>query len=129
MNIKLKNAIEDLDKTIGNLEKIIVMPLVANDVIMISSIKVFELSFELFWKTLRKKLEEEQKIISYGAKQALQHAYGLQLISNEKIWLDMLDDRNMGTHVYKQALAHEIFERVKTKYALFLRSEFNNCFK
>lgn len=129
MSAKIKDAIADLDKLIGNLEKIIVMPPIAHDVIMISSIKVFELSFELFWKILRKKLEEEQKIQTHGAKQTLQHAYGLQWISDEKVWLKMLDDRNMGTHVYKQALAHEIFEHVKEKYTLFLRLEFNKCFK
>ncbi|MBP6892120.1 HI0074 family nucleotidyltransferase substrate-binding subunit [Candidatus Babeliales bacterium] len=129
MSAKLQNAIEDLDKSIENLKKIIEMPFLPNDVIMISSIKVFELSFELFWKTLRKKIEAEYKVETFGAKQVLQNAYGLKLIENEKIWLNMLDDRNLGVHIYKQALAHEIFERVKEKYASFLRTEFNKCFK
>jgi nucleotidyltransferase substrate binding protein (TIGR01987 family) len=129
MNKDIKESIQDLDNSIENLKNIVAMPEIANDVIMISSIKTFELSFELFWKTLRKKLNKEYRIQTYGAMQTLQEAYGLKLIDNEKLWIDMLDDRNLGVHIYKRVLAHEIFERVKKNYTPFLRSEFEKCFR
>lgn len=129
MSKDIKESIVDLDKSITNLEKIVVMSTLPNDVVLISSIKVFEMSFELFWKTLGKKLFKDHGIEAVSPKQILQQAYSIKLIDNEKMWLHMLKDRNLGTHVYKQNLANDIFERVKKQYASFLRSEFDKCFK
>ncbi len=49
---------------------------------------------------------------------------GPQSLQDEKIWLQMLDDRNLTVHVYNETLANEIYERVRKSY----HPEFQNCF-
>lgn len=80
-------------------------------------IQAFEFTFELFWKTFHK-IAEEEGINAPGPKQSLQA--GLQLgfipIETEKIWLAMLTDRNLTTHIYHSKLSDEIFSRIKEHY-------------
>jgi nucleotidyltransferase substrate binding protein (TIGR01987 family) len=61
-------------------------------------------------------------------KTVLQQAYVNQLILDEKMWLDMLKDRNLTSHTYNQELALEIYHRIQ-KYGPFLEQEFVRVFK
>jgi nucleotidyltransferase substrate binding protein (TIGR01987 family) len=61
-------------------------------------------------------------------KTVLQQAYVNQLILDEKLWLDMLKDRNLTSHTYNQKLALEIYQRIKN-YGPFLQQEFERIFK
>ena len=47
---------------------------------------------------------------------SLKKAYKVKWISNETAWLNMLRDRNMTSHLYDEAVAKEIFERIKIHY-------------
>ena len=128
MSSEIKIVIEQLDKAIVSLEKAAQQSVDKERMIMDATIQRFEYTFELFWKSLRKKLSEDHGIEVFGPKPVLQNAYSSKLIDNEKMWLSMLDDRNLTSHVYKEELADEIYERIK-RYAPFLRSEFNKCFR
>ena len=43
-------------------------------------------------------------------------AFKMGLIDDEKICLDMLDDRNLTAHIYDKETADEIFESIKNNY-------------
>lgn len=79
------------------------------------TIQRFEFTFELAWKTI-------QKFIGYEGfdcntpRECLRKAYSAGLIDNEEIWLDMLDDRNITSHIYNEALAKNIYDRIKQYY-------------
>ncbi len=78
-------------------------------------IQRFEFTFELFWKTLKLILEFEGwecKSPRSCLKQAFRHEY----IDEGEIYLDMLEDRNRSTHIYKEEMSKDIFERVKNDY-------------
>lgn len=77
-----------------------------------ASIQRFEFCVELAWKSLRDVLLHDHGIDVASPKPALQHAYRVQLIHDEALWLGMLRDRNLSSHTYREALAQEIFARL-----------------
>lgn len=78
-------------------------------------IKRFEFTFELFWKSLKIFLED-QGILCKSPKGCLIEAFRFGLLSNESVFLNMLEDRNLTSHVYDQLTSDKIFERIKAEY-------------
>jgi len=75
------------------------------------TIQRFEFTFELAWKTIRRALLYEGEICK-TPRECLKAAFRLALLDEEEPWLSMLDDRNRMAHIYDEAVAREIFERV-----------------
>lgn len=80
------------------------------------TIQRFEFTFELFWKALQRLLAE-QGIAANSPKSVLQHAYRVGWLKDEAAWLQMLDDRNLTSHTYREALARKIYSRIPTHEA------------
>jgi nucleotidyltransferase substrate binding protein (TIGR01987 family) len=53
----------------------------------------------------------------------LQEAYSGRLIDDEDTWLAMLYDRNRTSHTYDEALANEVYGRIKANFPV-LRSAY-----
>src|SRR5450830_1873962 len=62
-------------------------------------IQRFEFTFELLWKTIKIYLEN-QGIIVRSPRESFKEAFKFNLIEDEKVFLDMLKDRNDTTHIY-----------------------------
>lgn len=86
-----------------------------------ATIQRFEFTVELFWKTLKRILENE-KIDARTPKQVLRESYQVGLINDEEYWLMMLEDRNRSSHTYSEKAAKEVYGRIK-KYVIFLEKE------
>ncbi|MHA0110909.1 HI0074 family nucleotidyltransferase substrate-binding subunit, partial [Klebsiella pneumoniae] len=80
-----------------------------SEVVRAGVIQAFEFTFELFWKVFQS-LALEQGLSTASPKEALKAAFKLELISDETAWLDMLKDRNLTVHTYKEMLANEIYQ-------------------
>lgn len=78
-------------------------------------IQRFEFTFELLWKTLRLFLLDEG-IITKSPKESLNEGFKFGLIKDEEIFLDMLEDINLTSHIYSEEVTKEIFKRIKTRY-------------
>ena len=79
------------------------------------AIQNFEFCYELLWKTLQKYgTTIGRRIVS--PREAFQFAYQAGLIQNEKLWLDMIEDRNETVHTYDQASAERVFQEIKKRY-------------
>jgi len=76
-----------------------------------SAILRFELTFEICWKLLRR-LVREQGLESNGPRQALENAFTLGWIEDETVWFDLLKDRNLAIHVYREERAEDLFSRL-----------------
>lgn len=100
---RLKQAIKDFDKT--ELESV-------RD----GAIQRFEFCVELSWKTLREYLIEQGYTDINSPKSVLKTAYSDGLIDDEKGWLEILESRNLTSHVYDEKTAEKIFENIKTKF-------------
>ncbi|HOK41950.1 MAG TPA: HI0074 family nucleotidyltransferase substrate-binding subunit [bacterium] len=78
-------------------------------------IQRFEFTFELFWKLLKLKLEEEG-IFANSPRSVFKEIFAIQFITNEEILLNMLYDRNETTHLYNKQKSRVILERIKNQY-------------
>jgi len=128
MNQDYKDSIKFLASALQRLDEVLQEDISIHNSFVDATIQRFEFSIELFWKALKKKLFYGYGIDAQSPKTVLQQAYINKLISDEKIWLDMLKDRNLTSHTYNQELALEIYYRIQ-KYGPFLKAEFDRIFK
>ena len=85
-------------------------------------IQRFEFTFELSWKALKEHMEDLGASGLQFPKQVLKEAYRGGLISNEKVWLSMLDARNMTSHIYNSDQAAKILAAIRDEYTAELLS-------
>jgi len=79
------------------------------------TIQRFEFTFELCWKFIRSYLMKEG-IECNSPRSCLKEAYKMKLIGDERLWLQMLSDRNRSVHIYDEEISREIFDRIKKDY-------------
>lgn len=90
----------------------------ANALFVDAAIQRFEFCVELAWKSLQVVLARDHGVEVASPKPALQQAYRLHLIDDEAMWLDMLRDRNLSSHTYRESLAQAIYARLPGYAAL-----------
>ena len=78
-------------------------------------IQRFEFTFELLWKALKIYLEH-QGIIVKTPRDSFIEAFRIDLFNDEKMFLDMLEDRNTTSHIYDKETSEKIFNRIKKDY-------------
>ena len=89
------------------------------DILRDATIQRFEFTFEAAWKTLQLFLLH-QGFEATGPRQVLKQAFAFGLIQTPDeadVWLAMLEDRNLTTHTYREALAETIVANVRAHYA------------
>lgn len=118
-----KHSVELLENALSRLIEAVEVDITTNSLAVDAAIQRFEFTFELFWKALKKVLFYDYGIDLQSPKTVLQGAYSNKLIVNERVWLEMLNDRNLTSHTYNQKLALEIYHRIQ-QYAPFLQQEF-----
>jgi nucleotidyltransferase substrate binding protein (TIGR01987 family) len=76
-----------------------------------ASIHCFEFAFELGWKSIQAALKEKG-LDAASPRDCFAQAWRLRWIDAEEAWLDMLRDRNLTSHTYKDDLALEVYRRL-----------------
>ncbi|MFH1797897.1 MAG: HI0074 family nucleotidyltransferase substrate-binding subunit [Candidatus Omnitrophota bacterium] len=84
-------------------------------------IQRFEFTFELFWKTLKIFLQYKG-IEARTPRDVFKEAFKLEWLADEKLFLDMLEDRNKTSHVYEKETSREIFKRIRDNYILMVEA-------
>lgn len=124
MDLILQEAFQKAEKALHALEVIVVKPMDADRSNIDATIQRFEFTIELFWKLLKKLLLAKGVSAQYP-RDVLKEAYAGNLIDDEEIWLSMLNDRNQTSHTYDEALANQIYERIKTYVPVFKKTLLN----
>ena len=78
-------------------------------------IQSFEFTFELAWKTLKDYMEA-LGTDTHFPRETIKSAFQAGLINNGKIWLDMLDKRNLLAHIYDEKLAETAYQLIRDTY-------------
>lgn len=107
---------EDFQKAITRLEE--VLKLKKTDVVRDSGIKRFELCFDLAWKVIKFYAQREGKEC-FSPRDCFKTAFQLHLIEYDEMWLKVIDDRNLTTHLYKEEYADKVYERLPQYLELF----------
>lgn len=81
-------------------------------------IKAFELCFDLAWKSI-KVYAAHQGVECQSPRACIRTAFQVKLIDHDERWLTMIDDRNKAVHIYKEALAKELYNILPIYLDLF----------
>ena len=100
---------DSFGKALGRLEEALQAP--ANDLARDASIQRFEFTFELAWKSVKAAAVPEG-LECASPRSCLRLALSQSWISDEAIWLAMLDDRNRASHTYDEKLAEQLYSRL-----------------
>lgn len=84
-------------------------------------IHAYEYTFELWWKTVQRYLEYVGSVQDYGPSATIKSAFQYNLLEDGQIWMDMLRDRNLTAHTYKEDIANDIHERIITTHIQALK--------
>lgn len=88
-----------------------------NDIIRDSLIQRFEFTYELTHKTLREFMSYLGVTLENSFPRTIfKKAYVNNLISDDKVWINLLEDRNSTSHIYNESLSDEVANRIVTKY-------------
>lgn len=108
-------ALENADAALTQLVAFLAEP-VSSDRDRAGVIQAFEFTFEATWKLL-KHVAEEEGLAAESPRRALTSGYKLGLVKDETLWLEMLRDRNLTSHVYHHQIAERIFTAIRARYA------------
>ena len=91
------------------------------DVFEVALIGAFEFTFELAWKTLKDYLKFGGINVSIP-REVIKQSFHHKLIEDGEIWISMLEDRNILSHVYDNIKAKDAVKSIETKYiAVFVQ--------
>lgn len=112
---KARELLLDYQNSVDRLAESLGEDLSLSSTILDGTIQRFEFAFELAWKLMREVLQDRGVLVN-SPKMAIKYAFKEQFFEDGQGWIDMLDDRNLTSHTYKQDLAKEIYERIKNKH-------------
>jgi nucleotidyltransferase substrate binding protein (TIGR01987 family) len=110
----------DVRESANRLAEAVTQP--ESELIRDATIQRFEFTFEVMWKTLKLYLER-QGYECGGPRSTLKKAFAENLIATPEEadrWLRMLEDRNLTSHAYDEALARQIYGHIVQDYASLL---------
>ncbi len=101
-----------------------------NDIIRDSLIQRFEFTYELTHKTLKEFMKYLGVTLENSFPRTIfKKAYVNNLISDDKVWINLLEDRNSTSHIYNENMAKEIAERVQNQYVYAISELIDNLEK
>ncbi|MBW1615281.1 MAG: nucleotidyltransferase substrate binding protein [Deltaproteobacteria bacterium] len=87
-------------------------------------IKTFEFTFELAWKTLKDYLESKG-IIAKFSRDAIKLSFQNSIIEDGEVWIDMLEKRDLLSHVYDDKISDNALNYIKNNYFEAIKQVFD----
>lgn len=130
---KLTQAVEYIKKNVTGEDEPIEdddLDFVLDEIIKEGLIQRFEYTHELAWNVMKDYAAYQGNSSIGGSRDATREAFQLQLISDGRIWMDMIGSRNKTSHTYNEETADEIYAKIINRYYdAFLEFEKNMEFK
>ncbi len=113
-DIRWKQRFQNFEKAVIELDKAIFI----NEYTVLERaglIQLFEVAFELGWKTLKDFLEEKGQIVKFP-RDVIKESFAADMIKDGHAWIDMLEKRNMLSHTYDEVAAKEAVRMIKEDF-------------
>ena len=117
---RIKQYFADYDKALGRLKSALEEDVSISDTIIDGVIQRFEFTYELAWK-LAKSFLNYNGIEANNPRSVIKEAFSEGMIANGQGWIDMLEDRNKTSHVYDEAAALKIYDKIKKMHYQLLK--------
>lgn len=112
---QLSRALDRLDEALDTYNT------TPNSIIRDGVFQRFEFCTELAWKAAREYLLDQGHVEINSPKSTLRQAYADGMVTDQAGWLKLLDDRNLTSHIYNDATASEIFQRIQNTHRALLQ--------
>ena len=89
---------------------------VLDEMIKEGLIQRFEYTHELAWNVMKDYATFQGNTNVGGSRDATREAFQLKLVSDGKIWMDMIGSRNKTSHTYNEETADEIYSKIMNEY-------------
>ncbi len=78
----------------------------------------FEFVLELAWKTLKDFLEYNGVVITppVSPRTVVKDAFAARILTDGKVWIDMIDHRNLLSHTYEERTFEEAVPAIRERY-------------
>lgn len=121
-DIRWKQRYENFEKAFLLLKEAIEMDIQKlNQLEKEGIIQRFEYTFELAWKVLKDKMEEDGiTMVTISPKYVVRKAYETKYIDDAETWLVMIGDRNQISHTYNFSKFEEIIRSIQNNYIIVL---------
>jgi nucleotidyltransferase substrate binding protein (TIGR01987 family) len=113
-----QEAVDYLNQALDRFDEALAIPL-TNPLAIDGTIQRFEFSFELAWKAI-KSVAKHFGTDKKSPRDAIKAAYGYGWIDDETLWINILHDRNLSSHTYREDIALAVYNRLKL-YASAMR--------
>jgi len=117
----LTRKLADAGRALRTLEEVLGEPVstISRD----AAIQRFEYTVEVLWKSLQLFLREYEGVDCYSPKACLREAGRVGLLNQDDTVaaLEMIDERNLTSHTYQEALAERIYRNLPRHAALMRR--------
>lgn len=115
---KLSQAVEYIKKNVSDEEPIEDQDWddVLDEIIKEGLIQRFEYTHELAWNVMKDYVIYQGNPNVGGSRDATREAFQLQLVSEGKIWMEMIGSRNKTSHTYNEETADEIYSKILNDY-------------
>ena len=122
-NIRWKQRFQNFEKAFHQLESARKIAKLS-DIERAGLIQFFEVTFELAWKTLKDYLESQGVRVD-SPRETIKQAFQMNLIQNGHVWMDALENRNLTTHTYDEAISLKVEHLIKEKYFPLLQQVYS----
>jgi nucleotidyltransferase substrate binding protein (TIGR01987 family) len=112
----LKKLTESVEFIRSNLDEDQHVNEVLTEMIKEGLIQRFEYTHELAWNLMKDYAAFQGIQMIGGSRDATREAFQLHLISDGKVWMDMIGSRNKTSHTYNEHTANEIYLKILEEY-------------
>ncbi len=131
MNERLKNKFKNLTNVLNRLKEVLENKDTEFTIKRDSTIQRFKFTIELFWKFLKTYMEEmgvNEESIKFP-RDILVKSYENNLITDEKVWINMMFDRNKTSHIYDEEEANKMYHNIENNYFPVMRDNYESIKK
>lgn len=79
-------------------------------------IQRFEYTHEFAWNVMKDYAVYQGNSSVAGSRDATRAAFQLQLVSDGRVWMEMIGSRNKTSHTYNEVTAEEIYTKILNEY-------------
>ncbi len=109
--VKFELLLKDFSKAVLQFENAIKKK-TDEEVKQAGCIQYFEFCFELAWKTLKAFVDYKGILGCNSPRDCFKTAFTFGMIDEEKIWLDMLESRNLTAHTYDFENSLKVYKKL-----------------
>lgn len=113
---KHEATLQEFNEAVQRLDEVLQQE--KSDIVRDAAIKRFELTFDLSWKAVKARLEEEGTTCA-SPLMCFKEAYRRGFMDFEETWVAMVKTRNKTVHTYDLDLAEEVYVALPDSLAAF----------